>query len=351
MRVTGRPRRSCVSRLAEGKIGAPDAAGDQPAGSGAASLTPNTPRDVATLRTLRIAKHFPFFLAVAEEQNLHRAAERLNIAQSALSRRIADLERELGNIELFERQARGVAITKAGQVLATDVRRILLQIEDARRNTRRIAEGDTGVLRVAFSEAMLRRPVLPTVLREFRTLYPDVELRAFPLTSDAQRARLLADEIDVAFVIDEATDADQFSRLPVGTDRFVLALPEDHPLAASEAISLGELASEPLLWPARHTSPRLFDRMIAAFDAQGVSPIIAVEVSAVDIAFELVAARIGLGVVTAARVDRTPPGVVLRDLPDLDLPLPISMLWPRDNDSPLIARFVKLVESRLAETA
>lgn len=315
------------------------------------SLPPSVPREVATLRTLRIAKHFPFFLAVAEEQNLHRAAERLNIAQSALSRRIADLERELGNIELFERQARGVAITRAGQVLAQDVRRILLQIEEARRNTRRIAEGDSGLVRVAFSEAMLRRPVLPVVLREFRSLYPEVELRAFPLTSDAQRNRLLADEIDVAFVIDEASDVEQFERLSVGVDHFVLALPDDHPLAALDAVTLSDIAAEPLLWPARHTSPRLFDRMIAAFDARGVSPNIVVEVSAVDIAYELASARIGLGIITAARADRTPPGIVLRPITDLDLPLPISMLWAKGNGSRVIERFIDLVRRSLADEA
>ncbi|SFS10681.1 LysR family transcriptional regulator [Sphingomonas jatrophae] len=313
----------------------------------AASLMPAVPREVATLRTLRIAKHFPFFLAVAEEQNLHRAAERLNIAQSALSRRIADLERELGGVELFERQARGVAITRVGQVLAQDVRRILMSIEDARRNVRLIADGDRGTLRVAFSEAMLRRPVLPVVLREFRALYPSVELRAFPLTSDAQRSRLLADEVDVAFVIDEAGDADQFERLAVGQDRFQLVLPEDHPLAAKPSVQLHEIAGEALLWPARHISPRLFDRMMGAFDARGVSPNIAVEVAAVDIAYELVGARIGLGVVTAARSDRTPPGVVLRELSDLDIVLPISMLWPKGSNSPLIARFTELVRHLL----
>lgn len=313
------------------------------------SPTATVPREVATLRTLRIAKHFPFFLAVAEEQNLHRASERLNIAQSALSRRIADLERELGGVELFERQARGVAITPAGQTLAHDVRRILLSIEEARRNVRRIADGDLGILRVSFSEAMLRRPVLPAVLREFRALYPAVELRAYPLTSDAQRSRLLADEVDVAFVIDESTDTEQFDRLPVGEDRFMLALPADHPLAAQSSVQLSDIASEPLLWPARHLSPRLFDRMIAAFDARGVSPNIAVEVAAVDIAYELAAAGIGLGIITAARADRTPADIVLRELVDLDLPLPISMLWPKDSASPLIARFIELVRRRLAE--
>ena len=302
---------------------------------------------MATLRTLRIAKHFPYFLAVAEEQNLHRAAERLNIAQSALSRRIADLERELGDVELFERQARGVAITAAGRALADDVRRILLSIEDAGRHVRRVAKGDLGMLRVAFSEAMLRRPILPAVLREFRSMYPEVELRAFPLPSDTQRSRMLADEIDVAFVIDEATDLDHFSAMNVGHDKFVLALPDNHALAAKPSLSLKDIAGEPLLWPARHISPRLFDRLIAAFDAQGVSPNIAVEVMAVDIAYELTAAGIGLGIITAAEPSRLPPGVVLRELTDLDLPLPLSMLWPKERTSPLIVHFVELVTRRI----
>lgn len=313
------------------------------------SLETGISSGVATLRTLRIAKHFPFFLAVAEEQNLHRAAERLNIAQSALSRRIADLERELGGVALFERQARGVAITQAGRELAKDVRRILMSIEEAGRHVKSVAQGDRGTLRVSFSEAMLRRPVLPLVLRDFRARYPEVDLRAFPLTSDAQRSRLVAGEIDVAFVIDENSDRSQFDALPMGHDKFVLALPDDHPLAGKEAIHLRDIAGEPLLWPARHTSPRLFDRMIAAFDAQGISPNIAVEVTAVDIAYELASARIGLGVVTAARADRTPPGIVLRDLVDLDLPLPLSMLWPANNISALVTNFVALVRERLAE--
>jgi len=314
------------------------------------SLQPAISSGVATLRTLRIAKHFPFFLAVAEEQNLHRAAERLNIAQSALSRRIADLERELGGVVLFERQARGVAITQAGRELAKDVRRILMSIEEAGRHVKSVAQGDRGTLRVSFSEAMLRRPVLPVVLREFRVRYPEVDLRAFPLTSDAQRSRLAAGEIDVAFVIDENGDREQFHALPMGHDKFVLALPDDHPLAAQDSVLLRDIAGEPLLWPARHISPRLFDRMIAAFDARGLSPNIAVEVTAVDIAYELAAARIGLGVVTAARADRTPPGIVLRDLVDLDLPLPLSMIWSANTSSALVGNFVDLVRERLHET-
>jgi DNA-binding transcriptional LysR family regulator len=308
---------------------------------------PPVPRSVATLRTFRIAKHFPFFLAVAEELNLHRASERLNIAQSAVSRRISDLERELGDVPLFERQARGVAITPAGRVLAKEVRRILMAIEEAARQVSRVALGDAGSLRVAFSEAMLRRPVLPAVLREFRETLPDVELKAFPLTSDAQRSRLRTSEVDVGFVIEEAGDHEEFDSLPTGVDRFVLAVPADHPLAAESDVAVHQIAGEPLLWPARHVSPRLFDRMIAAFDARGVSPNIAVEVTAVDIAYELAMSGIGIGVITAARADRVPPGVVLRELRDFDLPLPLCMIWRRGDGNPLVARMAEMVRKHL----
>lgn len=304
--------------------------------------------EVATLRTLRIAKHFPFFLAVAEEQNLHRAAERLNIAQSALSRRISDLERELGDTILFERQARGVAITEAGRVLAEDVRRILLDIEEAGRRVQRVARGDLGTLRIAFSEAMVRRPLLPAALRRFRTECPDVDLRAMPLTSDAQRTRLRGGEIDIGFVIEEAGDREDFRSMRVGEDRFVLVVPADHPFADKPAIGLRDLAKEQLILPARQVSPRLFGRMMGQFDARGISPQISVEVTAVDIAYGLVAAGMGLAIVTAARPDRAPIDIVIKDLIDFDLPLPISMIWSREGEAPLVDRFVATVGEIMA---
>lgn len=315
-----------------------------------ASLSPRpVPRELATLRTLRIAKHFPFFLAVAEEQNLHRAAERLNIAQSALSRRIADLERELGDIPLFERQARGVSITEAGRVLARDVRQILQSIEEASRRVRRVARGDIGTLRIAFTEAMVRGPLLPPVLRSYRAQYPEVEIRAFPLTSEAQRQRLRGGEIDVGFVIEEAGDAEEFATTRIGMDKFVAVLPHGHPLEANEVVHLHDLVGEPLIFPSRQHSPRLFGRMVAAFDARGVTPEISVEVSNVDIAFGLVASEMGVGIVTAVRADRAPRDIVIKPLPDLDLPLPLSMVVRKSSSSPLVLNFVEAVEKARAE--
>lgn len=305
--------------------------------------------EVATLRTLRIAKHFPFFLAVAEEQNLNRAAERLNIAQSALSRRIADLERELGGIMLFERQARGVAITEAGRMLARDVRNILLQIEEAGRRVQRVARGDLGTLRIAFTEAMVRRPLLPKVLRRFREEYAEVELKAFPLTSEAQRQRLRAGEIDIGVVIEESGDDEEFGYKKVGADKFVLVVPKAHRLAEKPKIAMLDLAEERLILPSRQFSPRLFDRMMAMFDAGGVSPHIAVEVSAVDIAYGLVASDMGLAIVTAANPENAPAGLVLRDIVDFDIPLTLAMIWPKSEvTAPLLKNFLESVDQELA---
>ena len=314
-----------------------------------ASLDPNRPIESATRTTLRIAKHFPFFLAVAEEQNLHRAAERLNIAQSALSRRISDLERELGDTVLFERQARGVAITEAGRILARDVRRILFDIEEAGRRVMRVARGDAGTLRISFSEAMVRRPLLPVVLRQFRDRFPDVDLKPSPLTSDAQRARLRGGEVDIGFVIEEAGDASEFSTVRIGMDKFVLVLPLGHPLADREAVDISDIADEPLILPARQVSPRLFGRMMGAFDTRGVAPNIGIEVNSVDIAYGLVAAGMGLAIVTAARPETAPADVVIRDMIGFDLPLPISMVWQRSNSSPIVQHFVQLVNEVVTE--
>jgi DNA-binding transcriptional LysR family regulator len=309
---------------------------------------PSAADETAALRAWRIAKHFPYFLAVAEEQNLHRAAERLSIAQSALSRRIRDLENELDQTALFERQARGVRLTAAGRQLMEDVRAILLSIENARRQVRRMAQGELGRLRIGFTEAMIRGVLLPAALRRFRDRFPHIQMAALPLTSEAQRQRLRDGEMEVGFVIEEEGDAGEFEALRVGTDHFSLVLPTDHPLAARAEARLADVTDTPLIWPSQQHSPRLFDRMLAAFQRHSLTPHIAVEVSTVDAAFGLVAAGMGLAIVTATRPDRAPPDVALRPIADLDLTVSLTMIWPRQPPTPPVANFVAMIRAGLS---
>src|SRR3982751_631895 len=112
-------------------------------------------------------RHLRYFVAVAEELNFGRAAERLRIAQPPLSRQIRDLERELGT-PLFERVPRGVQLTAAGQAFLPEARLTLAQAERAQRTAERAARGEIGRLRVGVVEAGNQSGILPDVLSFFR---------------------------------------------------------------------------------------------------------------------------------------------------------------------------------------
>ena len=127
-------------------------------------------------------RHLRYFVAVGEEEHFGRAALRLRVAQPALSRQIQDLEREIG-FELFDRLSRGVKISAAGQLFLEEARRILQQLNEATERAQRVARGQSGTLRVGFTENASWRGVVPDSLHLFRERYPDAELQLNPLPS------------------------------------------------------------------------------------------------------------------------------------------------------------------------
>src|SRR4029077_5208649 len=120
-------------------------------------------------------RHLRYFVAVGEGQHYGRAAERLDIAQPALSRQIQDLEKELGFM-LFERLPRGVRLSAAGKMYLKDAGRILPEVAEARRRAERVATGKAGTLRVGFVEMLSWHGVVPDSFRPFRRPPPDAEL-------------------------------------------------------------------------------------------------------------------------------------------------------------------------------
>src|SRR4030095_7818944 len=112
-------------------------------------------------------RHLRYFVVVGEEQHFGRAAERLRVAQPALSRQIQDLEGEIG-FKLFERLPRGVKISAAGKCFLEDARRILHELNDAIARAKRVASGQSGVLRVGFVESMSWHGIVPDSFRQFR---------------------------------------------------------------------------------------------------------------------------------------------------------------------------------------
>src|SRR5437868_4137039 len=125
-------------------------------------------------------RHIRYFVAAAEEENFHRAAERLSVVPPALSRRIHDLETELG-AQLFERQQKRVRLSPLGRAFLEDARRILEEVARAKERVRRMARGEVGTLSVGLNETVVRHGIVSRAFRDFRTACADVELRLGPI--------------------------------------------------------------------------------------------------------------------------------------------------------------------------
>ncbi len=150
-------------------------------------------------------RHLRYFVAVGEEQHYGRAARRLHVAQPALSRQIQDLEEEIG-FQLFERLPRGVKLSAAGRLFLEDARRILHQVNEAVGRASRVARGQTGTLRIGFTENSSWHGVVPDSLRRFRERQPDAELQLHPAGSANQIEEIRSGRVDAGFVFKPAQE-------------------------------------------------------------------------------------------------------------------------------------------------
>jgi DNA-binding transcriptional LysR family regulator len=285
-------------------------------------------------------RHLRYFMAVGEEQHYGRAAQRLRVAQPALSRQIQDLEEELG-FKLFDRLARGVKISEAGKLFLKDARDVLEQVREAALRAKRVAVGQAGTLRVGFVESISWHGVVPDSLREFRERQPDVELQLRPLSSLEQIEAVEAGRLDAGFVFTIAITSRELAQLEVAVLHLMLAVPKGHALTKSRNVRLRDLKDASFIWFPRRESPVYYDRLVNKCFRGGLkSPHIVQEAVNEATTLSLVSCRMGVAFVSSATQWRCPQGVVLLPITDLNLPLPFALVWRKDNTSPLVARFV-----------
>ena len=284
-----------------------------------------------------------FFVAVAEDRHFGRAAERMYIAQPALSQHIRRLERELG-VQLFDRSARHVRLTPAGEAFLHVARRMLRQVDEGTEAARRAEAGETGSLAVGVNMSVAA-PVLSVLLRHWNRLRPAVRPR---LTSGS--ARELVDlvrrrELDLALVDGPVADGGLDSAVVVD-DRLVVVLPVDHPLAREERLSLWSLRAERFVAVARRSSVSLHDRLIELCAAAGFSPEIALEVDDPDLLPVAVTAGLGVGLAASiCMAGRATPGLVWRPLADAGADIPLVAVTARDGATAQTREFLQLVQS------
>ncbi|MDX1252013.1 MAG: LysR family transcriptional regulator [Gammaproteobacteria bacterium] len=189
-------------------------------------------------------RHLRYFIAVAEELHFARAAERLHIEQSPLSRAIKDLEYDLG-IQLFERTTRSTRLTWAGQVFLDEARRVLSTLEQAKASAKAAATGYRGTLRIALSDG-IASPQLVALLAQHREEEPEVEIRLFETTLAQQMKGLSSGLYDAGFA-HAAEVGEGIIAEPVWIDSLVIVVPARHPLLTHKRIPLEELVRYPLV--------------------------------------------------------------------------------------------------------
>lgn len=289
-------------------------------------------------------RHLRYFIAVAEERNIGRAASRLHISQPPLTRQIQQLEEELG-VQLFNRTPRGMELTPAGELLLDEARNINAVIEQATERTQRAGQGKFGRLDVAiFGSAIL--DTIPRLLADFRETYPDVKVVLHSMRKEEQLEALRQRRISVGFnrLITPSPD---YTLELITTETLLLALPENHPLAQHASVDFKALANVPLILYPTGGRPNFIDKALSLFQQTGVEPNIAQEVGDAVTAVSLVSKGFGVSLVPQSSKALSLPGLTYRPMTGLpaNANVDLSCIYRPDDRSPLLAAFLDMIRS------
>jgi DNA-binding transcriptional LysR family regulator len=293
-------------------------------------------------------RHLRYFKAVAENLSFSLAAAQLKIAQPPLTQQIQALESELG-VTLFDRKKRPIQLTLAGTFFLEETRSILMQLEQAVRKIQHIHEGDWGYLTIGIHNSVATA-LLPKVLTTFRTAFPQVTLELREVTIEQEIPLLKNQQLDVVFHRSPSLyeNDPNLCFKPIMQESFMLVLPDDHPIAALPQISLEMLEHETLILPSLQGVP-FYEQIITACQAAGFEPKIAREIKATGIVtlLSLVATRIGLTILPSHIQTLHRDGVVYRPISGLTLSRQTTVVWQKDNASPVLQNFLKVLQAEV----
>lgn len=286
-------------------------------------------------------KQLRYFDAVAETCHFGRAAERLHLAQPALSQAIRRLEAELG-VVLLQRTTRQVALTPAGEFFHQETRRILGDLDAAVAGVRSIAEGGRGLLRVGFTGTSAFTQ-LARLARLVKAAMPGVVLEVqADLLTPGQVERLLDGRLDLGVLRGPLTESGLQSRT-LTREPLVLALPADHRLVPEPALEVADVSAEAFVAYA-DTRSAVNEALLSSCRNAGFSPDIAHRAPGTAALLALVAAGLGVALVPQSVRSMQLAGVVYRDVADAAT-IDLSLAWRTDDASPLVSTALDVLES------
>ncbi|WP_299625424.1 LysR family transcriptional regulator [uncultured Tateyamaria sp.] len=266
-------------------------------------------------------RHLRYFVAVADHGGISHAAERLRIAQPAVSRQIRDLEAELG-VDLLLREGRRVVLTDAGRAFSNRARAILAASTKAADEARRIDKGEAGHLRIGLLESASWAGHMPQALSRYARAYPNVRLDVRPMGSVDQIDALLADELDAAFVYrQDNLVEDTLNILSLRVDDVVLAASTDLDFDKDGPLDLDDIDGLPVVAFPRRVAPAYHDALFGALAHIGFDPLVVQEAENETTILSLVSAGVGCAFVNSANMARPPKQVQFRRVAGLSVPI------------------------------
>jgi DNA-binding transcriptional LysR family regulator len=281
------------------------------------------------------------FLIVAEQLNFRRSAERLNLDQSALTRRIQKLEHHLG-FRLLDRTTREVVLTPAGRTFYQDNAHLMQHYCDAVENARRVAEGKAGTLRVAYM-AFAATELMPRTVARFRAEHPHVEVSLQYIRTQGQKLALANDEIDLGFMIGPFDHPD-FDSAQLSSELLYAVTPLDHPLLRKSVLVPNDLRDQPLILGDVREWAEFRWRLNDMFNAEGVELRSTLEASNTLALIGLVSAGLGVTIIPQSLAGTLGRSVAVRPINHSAFRSRTILVWRRRNHSPLIRGFVSFAK-------
>jgi LysR family hca operon transcriptional activator len=256
-------------------------------------------------------RHLRYFVAVAEQLNFTRAAERLNTAQPSLSQQIKNLEADVG-IPLLDRSKRHVALTEGGKVFLADAKEILARLDRAVERAVRAQQGRSAELVIGVVPAAEIK-ILPKLIPLVERKLPTVRLVFHNLPSAEQKRLLAMGSLDFGILRGPLEDP----RLEVEDilfEKLVVGLPSKHPLANKKTVSIRQLNAVPFIMVSREGSPELHDAVQAFCERSGLHPRVVQQADNVLGNLNMIRAGIGFGLFPDYATSILPQGVVVKPL-------------------------------------
>ena len=295
-------------------------------------------------------RHLRYFIAVAEEENVSRAALKLHVSQPGLSRQIRDLEDELGFL-LLQRSAKSVRLTEAGRVFLTEARAVVQRAADGVKAARAVATGGRGEIHVGYAPSLTTR-ILPPTLRAFQAELPGVRVKLHDLATEEMLSGLRDGKLQIAFLV--KPDAARLRGLrfhELARDSVRVALSLNHPLARRRAITLAEVAREPLIIYSRQDYPEYYESVAALLSAANVKPRVAEEHDSVTSLIAAVEAGSGVALVSESVACITGPRLKLTPLSPAPVPFIVGATWSSKGLSSPAERFLQAAKACASNAA